>query len=215
MDVGNDPKKAVAVFDGFNVYHALNTRDDVGNYPFRKYKWLNLRVLSQCFLPANCELEKVIYFTAFAPWDAEKRRKHRDYIKALSSVSVETVLGKFMRRTRKCKASCRKIYPDYEEKRTDVNLALYLFKMALDKEYDVALLFSADSDLAPAVSLVQERFPEKAILIIPPIGSRSFELEGVSKHRFKEMKEKHLKHSQFPDKLKVEGQILERPESWR
>lgn len=43
----------------------------------------------------------------------------------------------------------------YKEKGVDVRLALDLYKLAIDKIYERALLLSSDSDLVPAVKMVQ------------------------------------------------------------
>jgi uncharacterized LabA/DUF88 family protein len=47
----------------------------------------------------------------------------------------------------------------YEEKETDVSLAVSLLEDAAMDRYDVALLFSADSDLCPAVRAVRRVRP--------------------------------------------------------
>jgi len=49
------------------------------------------------------------------------------------------------------------------EKGIDVELALDLLRLALDDEYDVGILASADSDLVPALELVSRRAPGKIL----------------------------------------------------
>ena len=43
----------------------------------------------------------------------------------------------------------------YEEKETDVNIAIAMLTDAVRDVYDIALLVSADSDLRPAVGAVK------------------------------------------------------------
>lgn len=45
----------------------------------------------------------------------------------------------------------------YKEKGVDVRLALDLYRLTIENQYDKAILISSDSDLAPAVKMVQEK----------------------------------------------------------
>jgi uncharacterized LabA/DUF88 family protein len=53
--------------------------------------------------------------------------------------------------------------PRGREKGVDVQLAVDFVRLALDDEYDLAVLASADSDLVPALEFVHGRFPDKVI----------------------------------------------------
>ena len=55
----------------------------------------------------------------------------------------------------------------YREKRTDVRLALDMYKLALEDDYDVGLLLSGDSDFAEAVRFVQDAGKEIWLVSIP------------------------------------------------
>lgn len=48
----------------------------------------------------------------------------------------------------------------YKEKGVDVRLALDIYRMALDGLYDKAILISSDSDLIPAIKMVQTKGKE-------------------------------------------------------
>lgn len=48
----------------------------------------------------------------------------------------------------------------YKEKGVDVRIALDLFRLAIENQYDKAVLLSSDSDLIPAVRMVQARGKE-------------------------------------------------------
>lgn len=49
------------------------------------------------------------------------------------------------------------------EKGIDVELAVDIVQMAIDDEFDIAILASADTDLVPPLEFVHRRYPEKTI----------------------------------------------------
>jgi uncharacterized LabA/DUF88 family protein len=52
------------------------------------------------------------------------------------------------------------------EKGVDVELAIDIVSLAIDDAFDVLAVASADTDLAPAVQFVAERFPEKELVTV-------------------------------------------------
>jgi hypothetical protein len=56
--------------------------------------------------------------------------------------------------------------PAGEEKGVDVELAIDLVTLALDDEFDVVVLASADTDLIPPLQFVADRMPDKTIVTI-------------------------------------------------
>jgi uncharacterized LabA/DUF88 family protein len=194
-----------AFIDGFNFYHAV---DAIG---LHHLKWLNLRALCREFAPApDHELRAVYYFTAYATWRPGPYARHRAYLKALATCGVRAVLGRFKEKDRSC-WSCQKSWKDHEEKETDVNIALYLLRDAFDDQYDRALIVSGDSDLTPAVRMVRDRFPEKEIRIIAPVGRPySMELVGAAGGRSQgvKMARIHLERSLLPREVLDENGVL-------
>lgn len=201
--------RIVAFIDGFNMYHSIDgLRNDL--------KWLNYWELANAFVKKSDRLVRVLYFSAIATWDQGKVKRHNDYIKALQSVGVEAVLGKFKRVTRKCR-NCRQQFQTFEEKETDVNIAIHLLKLAFKDEYDVALLFSGDSDLIPAVKSVRTVAPHKEIKVVIPYGRSS---EDLKKHcdGSARIRKYHLEGCQFSDPLIVDsnkGISIAKPGSWK
>ena len=194
--------------DGFNLYHSL---EDTRAY--HKYKWLNLEKLAKCFIPPNDSIVDIFYFTTYATWKPTKVVKHKEYISALRSVNVKLVLGAFRYRDKKCQ-KCNRIYQTWEEKRTDVNIAIHLFSTAINDKWDKAFIVSGDSDLIPAIEEVKKTFPGKQIGIIIPIGRRAEELKQVTDFHMR-IKEKHLQTSQFPNNVHIgNGVSIQRPSSW-
>jgi uncharacterized LabA/DUF88 family protein len=204
----NHMNRIIFLIDGFNLYHALQR-----NSSYRKYKWLNYYKLAQCYITTKDKIVDVYYFTALAHWNPDKVIRHRVFIKASENAGVKIVYGEFKRKTRKCQI-CKKEYLSFEEKQTDVNIALYLFKLAVQDKYDKAFLISGDSDLIPSIETVKNTFPTKSVNVIIPIGSRSESLKHTADGHMK-MKEKQLQSSLFPDTITLPGDnILKKPEEW-
>ena len=109
---------------------------------------------------------------------------------------VKVVFGKFKNKDHDCRL-CRGKYSTFEEKQTDVNIAIKLFQSAINNDFDTAVIISGDSDLIPAIEAVKTTFPTKQIGLVVPIGRRAKELMSVCDFRIK-MKEIHLRTSQFP-----------------
>jgi uncharacterized LabA/DUF88 family protein len=200
--------RVVFFIDGFNLYHALED-----NPRFAKYKWLDMSRLAKCFVQTNQQIAKIFYFTAYASWNPQKLARHRVFVRALRWAGVDVVLGEFKYKQR-FSTNCKTLYETFEEKETDVNIALKLFKAAVMDEYDTAILVSGDSDLVPAVKEVKATFPTKKIGVIVPIGHNAEDMKKNCDFRFK-MKEKHLASSQFPNTINLPGGgHLIRPASW-
>ena len=193
--------------DGFNVYYALEE-----NPAYHKYKWLNYRKLAESVIGAKDTIGGIFYFTTIVRWHPDGVERHERYIKALRSVGVETVQGRFLKKEILCH-KCHKRFKTHEEKQTDVNIALKVLSDAIDNLYDKVLIISADSDLLPVIKSVQRHAPEKEIGVMFPIGRSSFELRQNASFRRK-MSEKLLQDCQFPDKVKIGDTIISRPDNW-
>ena len=194
--------------DGFNLYHALDSRQY-----YHKYKWLNLNSLANCFTTKNDKVTSILYFTALAHWDPSKVKRHQLFITANETHGVQTIYGEFKRKDKRCPI-CHRRYHTFEEKQTDVNIALFLFRYAIQEKYDKAFIVSGDSDLIPAIKAVKNTFPQKEIGVIIPIGRRSESLKQSCDFHMK-MKEKHLQASVFDKKLILSNnQELICPSSW-
>jgi len=202
-------KRVVVFIDGFNVYHAIDC-----NTAWHKYKWLDFSKLVQLFIPRTEKIEEILYFTALATWLPDKMVRHKVFIKAVELRNVNTIYGMFKIRDKFC-TNCKTWYRAHEEKQTDVNIATYLFKLAVEDRYDKAVIISGDSDLVPAIKAVRTTFPTKQIVAVIPIGRRSEELKQTC-DSYMRMKIKHLKDSRFPDEIDLgNNQFLSCPTPWR
>lgn len=136
------------------------------------------------------------------------------HIRAQQTRGVEVVFGSFRLKDRLCQ-NCRTSFRTYEEKQTDVNIAIHLFRLAYLGQFDKAILVTGDSDVIPAVEAVKQVFPAKQIGVVIPIGRRAEHLKQTVDFSFR-MKEKHLRTCQLPDAIPLgEGKALKRPGSWR
>jgi uncharacterized LabA/DUF88 family protein len=203
-------RRIIFFIDGFNVYHALQKVPH-----FRKYKWLNYSALAKVLVSPKDQIVDILYFTAYTDWDASKKARHRLLVQALRMQGIKVIFGKFKRRDKTC-SLCGRTYKTFEEKRTDVNMAITLFQTAMNNEFDTAILITGDSDLVPAVEAVKLSFPAKQIGLVIPIGRSAEELKNVCDFHIK-MKEKHLKTCQLPDAILLDPAkniTLQRPATW-
>ena len=199
--------RVIAFVDGFNLYHSL-----ADNPAYSKYKWLNIRKLLEVYVQPK-ELKEIYYFTSLTTWNPDKMARHRVLIRAFEHVGATIVYGEFKRRDRFC-TNCHKSYIAHEEKQTDVNIAIHLFRLAIEDRYDTALILSGDSDLIPSIKAVKNTFPSKKAGVIIPAGRRAEELKANCDFSIK-IREKNLIKCQFANPLKMpDGSVLEKPASW-
>ncbi len=139
-------------------------------------------------------------------------KRHKIFLKAQEANEIKVIYGEFRKRNKKC-ALCHKTYSTFEEKQTDVNIAIHLFRLAIQEQYDKAYIISGDSDLIPSISAVKTTFPHKKIGVIIPIGRRAEALKDTCDFHMK-LKEKHLLSSMLPDAIDMGETKLYRPSSW-
>jgi len=198
-------RRVCAFIDGFNFYHAVK---DLGA---NHLKWVDLWSLCQKFAPEpDNELIRVYYFSAYATWMLDSYRRHVEFVKANRARGVTDILGRFKQKSLTCKL-CGREYPSHEEKESDVNLALHLFRSAAHDEYDRALLVTRDSDILPSVRLVRSEYPDKDIRLLAPPGKEYnmalVEAAGGLDHA-RRIKASHLEQSLLPQQvLDAEGRL--------
>ena len=206
---------AVFFVDGFNLYHALDfTKIGPNPVRYRKYKWLNLARLAQFYLPdANHQIAEVVLFTTVVTWDVGKEARHRLLIKALQDVGVRVVEGAFKDKDVRCKI-CLKYFKAREEKRTDVNIAVEMLKMAHRGAYDRAIVLTGDTDLIPAFDAVRQLHNHIKISAVIPNGKTSRDIRKAADASF-QMTEVQLSQSLLPDPMTLKnGTILNKPVTW-
>ena len=178
--------------DGFNLYHSLRKNP--------RYKWADLRKLSQFFIKKTETIKKIYYFTSTAHWDSDKVKRHNIYIKALRYTGIEVIKGRFKDKNVKC-LTCNKWFSVPVEKETDVKITTKLIELAFKKSCDKILLISGDTDLAPAIELIKKLFPSLNIHIVFPKEREPKILKKIVPNNYSTIKEKHLMNCRLPNKL--------------
>jgi uncharacterized LabA/DUF88 family protein len=206
--------RTIVYIDGFNLYYGA-----ISGTP--SLKWLDLARFCRLLRPHD-DLRLIRYFSALI--DGPKKPNQEAYLRALATTPlIEITLGKFKRKTVKCGVtSCTwvggKIYRTQEEKRTDVNIAVFMLDDAYQNSCDHFILLSGDSDLVPAVNMVRLRFPSKKITVyVPsrnPTRGAAVEIRTAA-HVSRTLPLNFLSKSQFPNQIPDGvGGFITRPASW-
>ena len=151
-------ERVIAYIDGFNLYHGLR------DAKLKSSRWLDLRGVCESLLKPHQELVVVRYFTSIVRNKSGARRQNV-YLDALRSRGdIQIDLGHLLPKTLTC-SKCGYQHSTVEEKKTDVNIAVRLLEDAYDDQFDVGIVISADSDLAPPIQAVRRRFQHKTLLV--------------------------------------------------
>lgn len=199
----------VAVYiDGFNLYHGLKSKHG------RKYLWLDLEAVAERLLRSGQQLVAVRYFTARVRNDPPAQARQNAYLGALrSATSVDAVLGRFQEKQRTC-FKCGSTWRTYEEKETDVNIAVAMLEDGINEVFDTAVVLSADSDLCPAVRALGRLRPQKRVVAVFPPHRRSDDLRGAVRASFT-LGDAIIRQSQLPVTVTdVSGATYVRPPRW-
>lgn len=202
-------QRAIAYVDGFNVYHGMHQLTG------RKYLWLDVESLCQRLVPQDHQLTAVKYFTARVRGTTPSYHRQDRYLRALAThcALLEITEGRFQKQTRRCR-SCAAQWITFEEKESDVNIAISLVEDAALDRFDTALLVSGDSDLVPAVRAAKRLRPQTRIVsVFPPLRSSDPLRKVVDRtlHIDKAM----LRRSQLPPEIVTSNGIkLSRPTYW-
>ena len=205
-------QRVTAYIDGFNLYFGLRQSK------LRRYYWLDLPALITTLLKPNQELIATHYFTARIKTNgknADDAKRQGEYIEALATrPGLATQFGHYLQKTRHCK-KCSATWPDYEEKMTDVNIAVQLLTDAFEDRFDTAIIVSGDSDLTIPIQQVRQRFPHKRLIVAFPPNRHSEQLKTVA-HGHLTVGEDKLKRSQLPDPvITASGYPLQCPAYWK
>ena len=176
-------------------------------------KWLNLKLLVQNLLQSNQELVEIKYFTSRVSNNPDKQKRQNTYIEALESVGVSIYYGNYQSDTIECKR-CKHIWPKFNEKMTDVNIATQILIDAYQDKYDMAMLISGDSDLVPPMRAVHEIFKSKRVFVAFPPKRHNQSVALIAKGSLT-IGRKKLVESQFEEKVcKKDGYLLRKPNTW-
>lgn len=204
-------ERVIVYVDGFNLYYGLKSKG------WQRYYWLDVRRLGENLLLPGQVLVAVRYFTArISPrlGSPSKSKRQATFLEALETRSdLHIYYGHYLAKERRC-SECGAEWIIYEEKMTDVNIAVELLGDAQDDAFDTAIIISGDSDLTPPVRAILDRYPEKRVIVASPPSRHSSQLADAATAAFS-IGRKKLKDSQLPDEVvKPDGFVLRRPTQW-
>jgi len=210
--------RVIAYFDGFNYYEGLRKKG------WKEYYWQDLVKFVESFLRPYQELVEVRYFSAIQKNREKAQRQDKFFQANKLNPKFQLILGEFKQRTKWRNVECngKKVGREikfWEEKKTDVALASYIIRDVVLRKCETIFLFSADSDITPALEVVQELINgirRINIIIFFPPGNFSSDLKKkANKTYILENHEQKFKNSILPDELKLsDGFILKKPEKW-
>ncbi|MEL6771418.1 MAG: NYN domain-containing protein [Bacteroidota bacterium] len=204
--------------DGFNLYHSLKNADrDLGGATTR---WLDLEALCRFHLylfGTNARLTEVHYISALArhleATNPDVTARHRRYLHCLRETGVQVHLNRFKKKTTRC-AVCSAKNKHYEEKGTDVALAVKLLELLIRDACATVVLVTGDTDLAPAVRAAQSLFPQKRVAFAFPYKRKNKELAKLAPDSFVIGAKQYVQH-QLADPFRLaNGTQLAKPPTW-
>ena len=194
--------------DGFNFYFGIKSKK------WRKYYWLDVVSFFEMFMKDNQELQNVFYFTAVPKDKGKKDRQDLFFSANKTNPKFILIFGKYIE---KKVYFGGKQYRTYEEKQTDVNIAVELIRNVVQDKCDTSIIVSGDSDLLPPLHLMRELSPLHKIICFFPPNRRSTDLAHHSDETINlERYESRLRQSLLPDRVVLpNGYVVKRPTSWK
>lgn len=161
-------KRISFYIDGYNFYRGLRDRK------WERFYWLDMVAFCSLFLHRNQELVEVNYFSAI-PKNAGKQERFDRFLTANRlHPKFSLHLGKFLEKTLLVKGETVKTY---EEKQTDVHIAVKMIRDVVLDKCEGSVLISADSDLTPAIDFIREYKPNHQIFVYFPPNRFSYDLK--------------------------------------
>ena len=217
--------RTVVYVDGYNLYYGLLRKTTL--------KWLDLFALFRDHvLDPEADLVEVRYYTAPVLGrmcdDQESPQRQRRYLQALRKMyptQITIIEGKIIATTpfqRLVKPIAEapdlqmvQVY-DFNEKKTDVNLAADLIAGAWTGAYEQAVVCSNDTDLEAALATVRRHHPDIRLGLVSPIPGDDHRRISTdlsqNVHWSKPLSPVHLRNAQLPER--IPHSALRKPESW-
>ena len=197
--------------DGFNLFYGMRSKG------WKQFYWLDVYQLAENLLRSSQHLSVVRYFTAPIlpdPSDPEKDKRQETYLDALSAIpKIDVQKGYYISKRHYC-LKCGTPKTIYEEKTTDVNIAVAMLTDAYANLFDTAILISADGDLVRPVETILTSFPDKRVVVAFPPDRNSNNLRKNASASIS-IWENTIAKSQLPTQVVGQnGHILRRPSSW-
>jgi uncharacterized LabA/DUF88 family protein len=217
--------RTVVYIDGYNLYYGLLRKTTL--------KWLDLFALFRDHvLDPEAELIQVRYYTApvlgrmcDSPESPQRQRRYLQALRKMYPEQIAIIEGKILATTpfqRLVKPIAEapdlqmvQVY-DFNEKKTDVNLAADLIAGAWTGAYDQAVVCSNDTDLEAALATVRQYHPSIRLGVVAPIPGDDHRRisTDLSRHAHwsKPLSPVHLKNAQLPER--IPHSALHKPDTW-
>lgn len=229
--------KTAVYIDGYNLYY--------GRLRNSGFKWLDVVLLAEDILNNQdpvTSVESVKYFTApalarFSSHGQDSVIAQEHYHRALlarnsklqiiygthsfddgGTLLPECVKGRPYDKSRRVRVW------NLEEKKTDVNLAIEMYRDALSGKFDQLVLISNDSDAEPVLKAIRQDRPGIAIGVVTPIVPRPEDGKGyrsvsTSLSNYADWTRRHvldeeLARAQLPGRVGTKKKPVDKPGHW-
>jgi len=214
---GSIVNRTVFLVDGFNVHHSLRESESA---TASRLRWLDLHGLCTALLhlvPGRCELDSVVYFSALARHLEPSRpgtvARHLRYIDALQATGVQTVLGRYRRRSTRCPL-CWGWWDRWEEKKTDVAIATRLLRLVAAGECERLVVVSGDTDIVPAIDEARAVWAAQVGVAFPARRANA-QLRRVASWSVNLDPAWYLRHQLPCSVTAADGHAIVRPSGWQ
>lgn len=200
-----EKERVIVYIDGFNFYYGLkNPRQ------WRRYYWLDVVSFFEKFMRPNQELVAVKYFSARPQNELKSRNQNAFFQANKENPKFKLVLGKYLKKEITC-FNCQNVIRTYEEKESDVRIATQIVADAYQKNCDVSIVVSADSDMVPAIELAIEA-KQKVFVYFPPNQySSNLSTMGMGKALQLKKYEARFRQSLLPDVVHLSASNFDLP----
>lgn len=204
-------QRVIVYVDGFNFYYGLKESPK-----WQKFYWLDMVRLFEKFLKPNQELVALKYFSARPDEPGKNERQYAFFQANKENPKFQLILGKYLKKEITC-FKCGNVIHTHEEKETDVRIATQIVADAYEKNCDIAIIVSADSDMIPAVELAKAAGQKLFIYFPPNHHSNNLAMMANGKPVIMGKYRARFNQSILPDvvHLKADNYDLHIPEKWK
>ena len=165
------------------------------------------------FIRKHQELIEVNYFSAIPKDKGKQDRQDLLFSANKLSPKFNLILGKYFRKKIFHKG---KVIETFEEKQSDVNIAVKMIRDIVLDNCDISIMVSADSDLAPPIDFIREYKPLHKIIVYFPPARFSYDLQNKANNSIKLQYHKQKFESlMLPEEVTLpNGYVIKRPKNW-
>ena len=229
-------QRTIVYIDGYNFYY--------GRLKGTPYKWLDIvKLFESCIInPQLPESELVLikYFTAnvkanfstHGDQGVEMQNRYHRALQELYPNKLEIIYGfhtaeevempKYLGKGRVDKTNSHKVWR-LNEKQTDVNIALHLYRDAIHNKAENLVVCSSDSDLVPALRIIKNDVPEVNIGLVLPRKPRSEDsnnrppnkdLSNLANWTRSHINNEELAICLLPNSVSTSRKAIKKPDYW-